>query len=59
MLEFRHGVGDHHELGWENMTKEYYDGLYKMEDEDIEIFLKTNPSEFFDGFIKHSYHMCP
>ncbi len=54
--EFRHGVGDHHKLGWENMTKEYYDGLYKMEDEDIEIFLKTNPSEFFDGFIKHSYH---
>ena len=56
MAEFRHNVGDHHELGWENMTEEYYESLDLMSDEEIEKFLKDNPVEFQNGFIKHSYH---
>ena len=56
MAEFRHNVGDHHELGWENMTKEYYEGLDLMTDKEIEKFLKDNPVEFQNGFIKHSFH---
>ena len=30
LAEFRHNVGDHHALGWENMTKEYYESLPTM-----------------------------
>ena len=56
MAEFRHDVGDHHALGWENMTKEYYGGLKLMSDEEIEQFLKNNPVDFHNGFIKHGYH---
>jgi len=56
MAEFRHNVGNHHDLGWENMTKEYYENLDLMSDEEIEQFLKDNPVEFQNGFIKHSYH---
>jgi len=54
--EFRHNVAGHHELGWENLTEEYYNSLSKMSDDEIEDFLKTNPVEFDNGFIKHSYH---
>ncbi len=54
--EFKHGVGDHHELGWSNLTKEYYDSKKNMTDEEIEEYLKSNTVEFQDGFIKHSYH---
>ena len=32
MAEFRHNVGDHHALGWGNMTKEYYESLKPMSD---------------------------
>ena len=54
--EFRKNVGDHHELGWGNMTEEYYNSLEKMSDDEITTFLKENPVEFDNGFIKHSYH---
>jgi hypothetical protein len=56
LAEFRHNVADHHALGWENMTKEYYESLDLMTDEEIEQFLKEVPIEFHNGFVKHSYH---
>tara|TARA_R110001592_G_scaffold55594_2_gene169773 strand:+ start:3687 stop:5105 length:1419 start_codon:yes stop_codon:yes gene_type:complete len=56
MAEFRHNVGNHHDLGWENMTKEYYESLNLMSDEEIKKFLKDNPVEFNNGFIRHNYH---
>ena len=56
MGEFRKDVGDHHQLGWGNMTEEYYNSLALMSDEELEIFLKENPVEFDNGFIRHSYH---
>ena len=56
MAEFRHNVGDHHEMGWENMTKEYYDSLSTMSDDEIEVFLRENPTPFYIGFIKHGFH---
>ena len=49
IAEFRHNVKNHHDLGWENMTKEYYEGLDPMSDEEIEQFLKNNPVEFNDA----------
>ncbi len=55
MAEFRHNVADHHALGWENMTKEYYESLNLMSDNEIEEFLKKVPIEFHNGFVKHSY----
>ena len=54
--EFRKNVGDHHELGWENMTEKYYNSLDQMSDEELEIFLREHPMEFDNGFIRHSYH---
>jgi len=56
MAEFRHNVGDHHEIGWENMTKEYYESLPMMNDDEIETFLKNNPAPFDVCFIKHGFH---
>lgn len=56
IAEFRKGVGDHHELGWDNMTEEYYNSLELMNDRELELFLKQNPVEFDNGFIRHSYH---
>ncbi len=56
MAEFRHNVGDHHELGWNNMTKEYYESLPMMTDNEIEIFLQNNPVPFDVCFIKHGFH---
>ena len=56
MAEFRNGVGDHHKLGWENMTQDYYNSLELTTDEELEIFLRNNPVDFDNGFIKHSYH---
>ena len=56
IAEFRHNVGDHHELGWENMTEEYYNSLNPMSDKEIEQFLKDKPVEFDNGFIRHNYH---
>ncbi|OUW62490.1 MAG: hypothetical protein CBD58_01780 [bacterium TMED198] len=54
--EFRKDVGDHHILGWENMTEDYYNSLPLMSDEELEMFLKENPVEFDNGFVRHSYH---
>ena len=56
LAEFRHNVGDHHVLGWENMTKEYYESLDTMSDDEIAKFLKENPVPFEMGFIKHGFH---
>jgi hypothetical protein len=56
IAEFKHNVGDHHELGWENMTEYYYNDLEPMDDSYIESFLKDNPVGFQNGFIKHGYH---
>ena len=53
---FRHNVADHHEVGWDKMTKEYYDSLKPMGDEEIETYLRENPVEFDKGHIAHSYH---
>ena len=54
--EFRKNVASHHELGWDKMTEKYYASLELMSDEELKIFLKNNPVEFDNGFIKHSYH---
>ena len=56
IAEFRKDVGDHHKLGWDKMTEEYYHNLELMNDEELETFLKENPAEFDNGYIKHSYH---
>ena len=56
MAEFRHNVGDHHALGWGNMTKEYYESLNPMSDKEIESFLRSTPVPFEVGFIKHGFH---
>lgn len=53
---FKHNVANHHELGWDKLTKEYYDSLEPMSDDEIEEYLRCNPVEFTNGFIKHSYH---
>jgi hypothetical protein len=56
LAEFRKDVGNHHELGWDNMTEEYYYNLELMNDGELETFLKENPTEFDNGYIKHSFH---
>ena len=56
IAEFRKGIGDHHQLGWENMTEEYYNSKEIMTDAEIKRELMLNPVEFGNGFIKHSYH---
>ena len=56
LAEFRKDVGDHHELGWDNMTEEYYNSKEMMTDAEIKRELMLNPVEFGNGFIKHSYH---
>ena len=56
IAEFRKNVGDHHELGWENMTKDYYESLEPMSDSEIKSFLKNHPVEFDNGYIRHSWH---
>ena len=56
LAEFRKNVGNHHNLGWDSMTEEYYSNLELMNDDELEVFLRENPVEFDNGFIKHSYH---
>ena len=51
MAEFRHNVGDHHQLGWENMTKEYYDG-YKRRG-----FVSAMTKALLDPDYNHAYFM--
>ncbi len=54
--EFRRNVENHHDRGWENMTKEYYNSLEMMTDEEIQVALIDDPVNFFGGFLKHGYH---
>ena len=54
--EFRKNVGDHHELGWDNMTEEYYKSLELMNDDEVKVFLENNPVEFDNGYVRHSWH---
>ena len=56
LAEFRYGVDDHHSLGWDKMTKEYYDSKPLMTDEEIKRYLMLNPVDFGNGYIRHSYH---
>lgn len=53
---FRKNVANHHDLGWDKMTQEYYESLDSMSDDEIELYLKSTPVDFDNGFIKHSYH---
>ncbi len=53
---FRKDVANHHDLGWDKMTQEYYESLESMTDKEIEQYLQSTPVEFDNGFIKHSYH---
>jgi hypothetical protein len=53
---FRKNVANHHDLGWDNMTREYYQSLDIMTDDEIKIYLENTPVDFDNGFIKHSYH---
>ena len=54
--QFRKGVADHHVVGWDKMSEDYYSNLELMNDVELQSFLKNNPVEFENGFIKHSYH---
>ncbi len=56
LAEFRKDVGDHHKLGWDKMTEKYYYNLELMSDDELETFLRENPVEFDNGYIKHSFH---
>jgi hypothetical protein len=53
---FRHDVANHHDIGWDGLTTEYYNSLEPMSDDELSEYLETNPVEFDNGFIKHSYH---
>ena len=53
---FKHNVANHHDLGWNEMSEEYYSSLLPMSDGEIDDYLQNNPVEFDNGFIKHSYH---
>jgi hypothetical protein len=54
--EFRHGVEDHHKIGWDKLTSDYFESKELMTDDEIAEMLKSNPAEFDNGYIKHSYH---
>lgn len=56
MAGFRHDVANHHDIGWDALTTEYYDSLEPMTDDELEDYLQNNPVEFDNGFLKHSYH---
>jgi len=56
LAEFRHDVEDHHVLGWENMTEEYFNSKTVMLDYEIETVLMEDPVEFGNGYIKHGWH---
>jgi len=56
MGEFRKDVADHHDIGWDKLTEEYFESLELMTDDEIEKFLKDNPVDFDNGYIRHSYH---
>ena len=56
MAGFKKSVSNHHDMGWDKMTQQYYDSLEVMTDLEIEQFLKETPVDFDNGFIKHGYH---
>jgi len=56
IAEFRNDVGNHHELGWDNMTEDYYKSLDLMSDDELRVFLENNPVEFDNGYVRHSWH---
>ncbi len=56
MAGFKKNVADHHELGWDKLTREYYDSLEDMSDEELRKFLTNTPAEFDNGYIRHSMH---
>jgi hypothetical protein len=41
---------------WKILSKQYYDSLPDMSDEEIEEFLKNDPVGFDNGFIQHGTH---
>ena len=53
---FRKDVANHHDLGWEELTTDYYGSLEPMSDDEISDFLEQTPVEFDNGYVKHSYH---
>tara|TARA_R100001377_G_scaffold70740_1_gene46253 strand:- start:703 stop:2499 length:1797 start_codon:yes stop_codon:yes gene_type:complete len=53
---FKKGVEDHHEIGWDKLSASYYKTLTDMTDQEVEVFLKDNPVDFDNGFIKHGTH---
>ena len=53
---YKKGVEDHHDIGWDKLSAEYYESLQDMTDKEIEIFLKDNPVDFDNGFVKHGTH---
>ena len=57
IAEFRKNVGDHHELGWDNLTKKYYDSLKPMTDEEILEFNKKNPESTLFVIVSHSKYL--
>ena len=56
MAGFKKSVSNHHDIGWDKMTRQYYDSLEVMTDLEIDKFLKETPVDFDNGFIKHGYH---
>ena len=55
--EFKKDVADHHEIGWENLTEEYFNSLEDMDDCEIEKMLKNHglliEAEDLINFIKN------
>ena len=56
LAEFRCGVEDHHDMGWDKLSTDYYNSKEFMTDAEIKRYLMLEPVEFGNGFIKHSYH---
>ena len=56
LAEFRCGVEDHHDMGWDKLSIDYYNSKEFMTDAEIKRYLMLEPVEFGNGFIKHSYH---
>ena len=56
MAGFKQGVEDHHDIGWDKLSASYYEALPSMTDNELTTFLKDNPVDFDNGFIKHGSH---
>jgi len=53
---YKKRVGDHHDIGWDKLSADYYESLPDMTDSEVELFLKDTPVDFDNGFIKHGTH---